>query len=377
MTLSQYFILAATFAFGFSSFAAELPLDYVFKSRDKGYHTYRIPAIVATKKGTLLAFAEGRVNHSGDHGNLDIVLKRSTDNGKTWGNLILVQDDGNNQCGNPAPVVDLKTGRIILLSNGSNASEGAVMSGQGTRECYVQYSDDDGLTWTPRRNISDQVRPGGWRWYAMGPCSGIQIQQGKHKGRLVIAANHSDEKGTYQSHSLYSDDGGKNWKVGNSAEAGSNESQIAEVAPDLLVQNMRMQHHSKGQRATRTSKDGGATWAPLQHEPELPCSICQGSVIRDYKNGNNRLFFSNPAAQPLSRKNMTIRASADGGKTWPIKKVVFEGPSGYSNLIMLGKGKIGILFEGGKKDLADGIAFQSYNLRDINEKVQATSKGIK
>lgn len=369
MILRRLF-LSISLLFCCAALSAEETLDYVFKSGDKGYHTYRIPAIVASKKGTLLAFAEGRVNHSGDHGNLDIVLKRSTDGGKTWSDLILVQDDGNNQCGNPAPVVDLRNGRIILLSNGSDKSEGAVMKGEGTRECYVQYSDDDGLTWSPRRNISEQVRPEGWRWYAMGPCSGTQIREGKHKGRLVVAANHSEKEGTYRSHSLYSDDGGRTWKVGAVAGPGSNESQIAEVAPNLLVQNMRMQTHGKGQRAIRTSNDGGQTWKDLRHEPQLPCPRCQGSVIRDYYNGTGHLFFSNPAASPLARKEMTIRASVDGGKTWPLKKVVYQGPSGYSNLVMLGKKRVGILFEAGLKDLAEGIAFESYALDEINQRVE-------
>ena len=373
MTVSRLFLVVLTVLSVSLAGAAE-GLEYVFKSGTDGYNTYRIPAIVMSKKGTLLAFAEGRVNHSGDHGNLDIVLKRSTDGGKSWSDLVMVQDDGNNQCGNPAPVVDRKSGRIFLLSNGSTASEGAVMQGKATRECYIQYSDDDGLTWSPRRNISDQVRPEGWRWYAMGPCSGIQIQEGRNKGRLVVAANHSDEKGSYQSHSLYSDDAGKTWKVGVTAELGSNESQIAEVSPDLLVQNMRMQTHGQGVRAIRTSSDGGKTWTPLKHEAQLPCPRCQGSVIRDYS-ARGRLFFSNPAAQPRTRKQMTIRVSRDGGKTWPLKKVVYDGPSGYSNLVMLGKDRVGILYEAGLKDLAEGIAFHVYAVRDINEKVASPSKG--
>lgn len=371
MTILRRLICCACLVFTAMPSIADETLDYVFESRQDGYHTYRIPAIVQTKNGTLLAFAEGRVNGWGDHGNIDIVLKRSTDGGKTWSALKVVQDDGNHQCGNPAPVVDLRNGRIILLSNGSDKSEGQVMKGEGTRECYVQYSNDDGLTWTPRRNISSQVRPEGWRWYAMGPCSGIQIREGKHKGRLVVAANHSDEAGAYYSHSLYSDDGGKTWKVGSTAGLGSNESQIAEVAPDLLVQNMRMQTNRKGQRATRTSEDGGQKWTELEHQAQLPCPRCQGSVIRDYANGKGRLFFSNPAAKPAARKGMTIRATADGGKTWPLKKLVYEGPSGYSNLVMIGKNRVGLLFEGGPKDLADGIAFKSYLLKEINEKETA------
>ncbi len=340
------------------------PLPYLFQSGTDGYHTYRIPAIVRTKKGTLLAFAEGRVHNWGDHGNIDIVMRRSTDNGKTWEKQVVVQDDGNNTCGNPAPVVDWETGRIILLSNGSNSSEGAVMDGKATRECYVQYSNDDGKTWTKRKNISDQVRPDGWRWYAMGPCSGIQIREGKNKYRLVIPANHSDEQKGYASHCLFSNDGGNTWQVGSTAEPGSNESQIAEISPDLLAHNMRMQNNSKGFRGIRYSRDGGKTWTELEHDKNLPCPRCQGSIIRDYS-GPGRLFFSNPAAEPRGRRGMAVRASLDGGKTWPFKKTVHEGPSGYSNLVMLGKDKVGLLYEGGEKDLAQGIAFEVFPVKEL------------
>lgn len=344
----------------------EEPLFYAFKSDEDGYNTYRIPAVVRSNKGTLIAFAEGRVNHSGDHGNIDLVCKRSADDGKTWSTLSVVQDDGNNTCGNPSPVVDESTGRIILLSCGSESGEGAIMAGKGTREIYVQHSDDDGVTWSPRRDITSQARPGNWRWYATGPCSGIQIKEGKHKGRLVIPANHSDEHGVYRSHSLYSDDKGQTWKIGAVAEEGSNESQIAEVSPGILIQNMRMQTHSKGFRGTRTSKDGGATWTPLTHDENLPCPRCQASLIASPFDAT--MYFSNPAIMPRARKGMAIRTSLDGGKTWPYKKTIFTGPSGYSNLVAISRDRIGILYEAGLNDLAEGIAFRSFDKKELLQK---------
>ena len=337
-------------------------LNYVFQSGSNGYHTYRIPAIVQSTKGTLIAFAEGRVNSSSDHGNLDIVARRSSDNGKTWSDLILVQDDGNNQCGNPAPVVDQNTGRIYLLSCGSTGSEGAVLNGKTTREVYSQYSDDDGLTWSKRENISQQVKQPDWRWYATGPCSGIQIQTGKYKGRLVIPANHSDAGKTYRAHCFYSDDHGRTWKPGATAGDGSNESQIAEIATGKLVHNMRMQTHSKGCRGVRYSNDGGATWTELKHETSLPCPRCQASVIKDNARANT-LYFSNPSA-PKARKEMSIRTSTDGGKTWPYKKIVFAGNTAYSNLLDLDKNSLGILFEAWQPD-QNGIVFSIINKKDL------------
>lgn len=339
-------------------------IPYIFKSGEGGYKCYRIPAIVQSPRGTLIAFAEGRVNSTADHGNLDIVASRSTDGGKTWSDLIIVQDDGDNQCGNPAPVVDSATGRIFLISCGSNASEYAIMDGKATREVYIQHSDDDGLTWSKRRNITAQTKKHDWRWYATGPCSGIQIREGRHKGRLVIPANHSDADRQYKAHCIYSDDAGDTWNIGETAGIGSNESQIAETATDVLVQNMRMQTHGKGMRGIRTSHDGGATWTPLKLELALPCPVCQGSIARDY-NTENTLYFSNPAATPRARKNITIRTSTNGGESWPYAKTVYEGPSGYSNLIILNTGQIGILYEAGKKDLAEGIAFRTFSKEEL------------
>lgn len=314
----------------------------VFIAGDDGYKSYRIPAIVKSKKGTLLAFAEGRVNGASDHGNLDIVLKRSVDGGKTWEKLQVVADDGVNQCGNPAPVV-LASGRVLLLSCGSTASEGEVMAGKATREVYMQYSDNDGKTWSKRRKITNQASTPDFRWYATGPCNAIQLKEGKYKGRIIVPANHSDSTRTYYAHNFYSDDQGKTWKLGTTAGRGSNESSVAEVAPNLVVQNMRMQTDRQGKRGVRTSTDGGATWTETTHDPNLTCPRCQGSIVRDYSSPN-RLYFSNPG-QLGARKEMTVRASADGGKTWPKSTVVYNGAAAYSNLVVLAPNKVGILFE--------------------------------
>lgn len=346
-----------------NSTVADAPLDYVFQSGTHGCHTYRIPAIVKSKAGTLIAFAEGRVNSSADHGNMDIVASRSTNGGKTWSPLFVVQTDGDYQCGNPAPVVDLKTGRIYLLSCGAESSEGEVMDGKATREVYSQYSDDDGKTWSARENISTQVRLPDWRWYATGPGAGIQILEGKYKGRLVIPANHSDSKKVYYAHCFYSDDHGKTWSLGSTAGKGSNESKIAEIAPDKLVHNMRMQTDSKGMRGVRYSSDGGATWSELEHDAILTCPRCQGSVIRDYT-GKGRLFFSNPTALPRRRQQLAIRASGDGGKTWPFQKMVFEGDVAYSDLVNIDQNTVGILFEAWQKKKS-GIAFRVYPKKDL------------
>ena len=348
------------------TFPPREPLPFLFACGEDGYKSYRIPALVRTPRGTLLAFAEGRKHHAGDHGDIDLVMKRSTDHGRTWSKLEVVFDHGDHVAGNPCPVVDEDSGRIFLLSCTSETSEHELMQGKGRRAIWIQTSDDDGKTWSRPRDISPGIYPDTWRWYATGPCSGIQIRQGAYKGRLVVPANHSvfeAGRNTYRSHCLYSDDGGRTWKLGESAGPGSNESQIAEAGENLLYQNMRMQSHGKGVRAFRYSEDGGATWTDLEHDPALKCPVCQGSVIRDYS-APHRLIFSNPATG--GRNGMTIRVSEDGGKTWPFHRLVRKTSSAYSDLVITADDRIGILYEGGYRSYSDeGIIFQRFSREEL------------
>lgn len=358
--LTSLGIALSSFALGEGVIADE-NLNYVFKPGEDGYHTYRIPAIVKTKAGTLLAFAEGRVNNWGDHGDIDLVAKRSTDGGKTWSKLILVRDDEKKTCGNPAPVVDTKTGTIYLISCGSAGSEGENMSGKKPREVYIQQSTNDGKTWSKARKITKQAKKDDWGWFATGPCNAIQIQEGKYKGRIVVPSNMSEKndegKPIYRGSCFYSDDLGKTWKIGETARDGCNESTMAEVAPGVLVQNFRMQNHGNGRRTQRFSFDGGATWTPAERVEDLYCCVCQGSIVRDYSKPN-LLYFSNPSK--YGRNELKLRASQDGGKTWPLEIPVYDKRSGYSNAVVPDSATVGVLFEGGVNNIAAGIAYKSF-----------------
>ena len=145
----------------------------VFVSGTDGYHTYRIPSIIVTKKGTLLAFCEGRKKGRSDSGNIDLLLKRSEDGGKTWSRQQVVWDENTNTCGNPCPVVDRQTGTIYLLMtwNRGDDRESAIKknTSRDTRRVRVSRSDDDGATWSKPAEITDTAKRPEWRWYATGP----------------------------------------------------------------------------------------------------------------------------------------------------------------------------------------------------------------
>src|SRR5262245_61935636 len=187
----------------------------VFVSGTEGYHRFRIPSLLVTPKGTVLAFCEGRKKGRGDSGDIDLVLKRSTDGGKTWLPMQVVADDGGNTIGNPCPVVERSTGTIWLLltQNHGSDTERTIRGGtsKDTRRVWVTKSSDEGATWAKPVDITTNVKDAKWTWYATGPGVGIQLTS----GRLVIPCDHTEAKTrTNRSHVIYSDDKGMTWKLG-------------------------------------------------------------------------------------------------------------------------------------------------------------------
>ena len=372
MCMQSLFSLAMTATMMWAAIATShaQDLNHLFRSGENGYNCYRIPAIVSTPKGTLLAFAEARRNNCGDARDIDLVLRRSADGGKTWSPMILVWDDGGNTCGNPAPVVDKKTGNVVLLSTWNLGSdhEPAIINqtSKDTRRVFVLSSSDDGLSWSAAKDITAAVKKPEWTWYATGPCNGIQIGKGRHEGRLVIPCDHI-EAGTkkYFSHTIHSDDGGNTWVLGGSTPTDQvNECTVAELTKGRLMLNMR-NYNSIRSRQTSVSNDGGMTWSALKQDAGLPEPVCQASLVRIDGLGRKPVFaFSNPASQK-ARVNMTVRLSYDGAKTWKRSVVVHEGPSAYSNLVSLPGGKLGLLYEGGAKKPYEGIAWKELQMADF------------
>ncbi len=340
----------------------------VFQRRVDGYNNIRIPTICRTNQGTLLAFAEGRVG--GDAGDINTILRRSEDSGKTWSKLQIVWDDKDNTCGNPSPLVDRDTGTIwlFLTWNLGTDHEKFIMTGMSKhpRKVYLSKSTDDGKTWSKPVEMP-HLRKDAWRWYATGPCNGIQLTRGDHKGRLICPANHSDratekqDTSTYHSHIIYSDDHGTTWQLGGVQEQRTNESTVVELADGSVMQNMRS-YHRKGNRAVAISQDGGESFGKVYLDDALKSPVCQGSILRfSWKeDSRSRILFASPAGP--TRKKMTIRMSYDEGKTWPRNKEIYDGGSAYSNLIKLSDDRVGLLYE---KDGYAKVVFVTVPLAEI------------
>lgn len=340
-------------------------LNYIFRSGTEGYSCFRIPAIVKAADGSLLAFAEARKNNCSDAGDIDMVLRRSTDNGKNWSDLIKVWDDGGNTCGNPSPVLDRTTGTLWLLMSWNLGQDniGEINDGNSkdTRRVFVTHSEDNGLSWSAPREITKSVKRVSWGWYATGPCHGIQMTKGQYAGRLVVPCDYitlQTKEGS--SHVIYSDDHGQSWQLGGIVQQGKvNESTVAELSDGTLMLNMRS---GSGARMEAISNDSGESWSDAKPEVQLPDPTCQGSLFAD--KDRKRLFFSNPA-NSHERKNMTIKLSEDDGKSWDKSFQVYEGPSAYSDLVMPDQSHIAILYEAGVHKPYEGIAFKSIAVNDF------------
>lgn len=345
-------------------------LSPVFAAGVDGYHTYRIPALVVTTNGTVLAFCEGRSRGRSDSGDIDLLLKRSTDGGKTWRAQQLIWSDGENTCGNPAPVVDQVTGVVWLLMtwNSGADKEDAIsyQKARDTRRVFVSRSADDGATWSPPKEITAAVKQRDWGWYATGPVNGIQLTRGALQGRLVIPANHSTLSGSTQtvtrSHVIFSDDHGATWQIGGIEGEKTNESTIVELANGVLLHNMRS-YHKKNRRAVATSRDGGAGWSPVKLDEALIEPVCQASILRctwPSRSERSRILFSNPAS--IRREKLTVRLSYDEGASWPVSKMIFSGPSAYSCLAVLPNRSLACLFECGKTNASETISLARFSL---------------
>ncbi len=322
----------------------------VFIGGQDGYDTYRIPALVVSNKGTVLAFCEARKNNARDHGDIDLMIKRSVDGGKTWGPMRCVYGEpGDVTIGNPVPIVDRLTGEIHL-----------VFSRDGTTLFYTK-SMDDGVTFARPIDITGVIRRFAaaiahpWKSALAGPGHGLQ----QANGRLVIPVKISAPEGSSPRRRvgiIYSDDHGATWNPGGFVPATlgeTSESTVFETAKGVLVLNSRW--HDGPCRVSSESRDGGLTWSIPVAVRELPDPVCEGSILKYSADpADGRVFFSNLAPLPGGKRSrLIVRKSTDNGATWPHARVVMPGPAGYSDLAVSADGSLLVLFENGAHHYAE------------------------
>ncbi|NGO71511.1 sialidase family protein [Streptomyces boncukensis] len=354
-----------------------------FRAGSEGYAAFRIPAVVALPDGTLLAFAEGRADSPADHGNIDIVRRRSADGGRTWGPLEVAAANGDGTAGNPAPVV-LDGGRVLLVfvRSAADATEERIRRGlvspEDGRRVWVVHSDDGGAAWSEPREITREAKRPAWRWYATAPGHALQLAAPAYAGRIVVPANHSTppalpgDDGTegryYGGHDLLSDDGGASWRIGYVDDnpdgwVNVNETTAAELPDGRVHVNARTDAEAPGNRADACSADGGESLVqPFLPRPELVCPVVQGSLLQ--LRDPDVLLFSAPGHRD-SRRRMTLWTGTGRGPDWEPRLTVDERPAAYSDLVRVDGATAGLLYETGDAGAYETITFLRIPVADL------------
>lgn len=387
MTRRQLLSLAAA-----SSARGEVPQiekSEVFKAGTSGYSTYRIPGLVVTSRGSILAYCEARKNPKGDWGAIDIMLRRGTDGGKSWSPQRIIASVAGPHHKNPVALAQkLATEGEVTYNNPvaiADRQRGVVhfVFCIEYMRAFCMRSDDDGQTFSAPREITPAFEPFrreyDWKVLATGPGHGIQLSN----GRLVIPVWLSLGTGGHAHRpsvaaTIFSDDQGTTWQRGEIALPNRgewnipNETAAVELSDGSVMLNARSES-AANRRLITVSKDGATGWSTPQFHPQLMEPICMGSMVRYSTRkfgGKDRLLFANPdnlertgaiaePGKPRDRKNVTVKLSYDEGKTWPVSRAVEPGYSGYSDLAVLTNGSILLLYE----KAADGAkAFQPDSL---------------
>ncbi|MBO4886621.1 MAG: exo-alpha-sialidase [Clostridia bacterium] len=339
----------------------------LFAQGDEGVFGFRIPSILALASGRVLAFCEARRDSLGDSGRIDIVMRAG--DGVSFGPVRTVVSGGNDTVGNPCPVQDPATGRVFLLYNRNEADrpEPMILRGDGPRTVHVVYSDDEGETWSPPRDITADVKKPDWTWYAVGPCHGVALPD----GRLMFGCNHAvldreaGRSGAYVSHVIFSDDHGASWRLGPDMAPGTNESALASFSDGGVLINMRFIPFGEGAenprcRAQAYSADG-LRYSDTALRRDLTDPVCQGSLLTVRTAMGEEVLLSNAAS--ARRENLCVRRSADRGQTWRLERVIEPGCAAYSDMTQLPDGRVALLCEAGAESPYERIDLHVFGLK--------------
>lgn len=324
-----------------------------------GVPVYRIPAMVVTKQGVVVAVCDARADRGQDLPNdIDLVMRRSLDSGETWSDVSVISDFGALGGGDPSLLVDRNTGRLWCFFVFGPEGVGVKTSQPGidgkTFQLMLIHSDDEGATWSKPRNINAEVKDPAWDAVWTSPGRGYQDRE----GRLYFPLSRKSGD-TFYSHFIFSDDGGLSWHMGGPAGEYTDEWMLVERRNGDLLGNLR-NNREEQHRFVATSKDRGATWSAAPYDEKLVEPVCQASLLWYNDEAKEQLLFSNPSS--TKRERMTIQLSRDEGVTWPVSRVLHEGPAAYSCLAILPDGQIGILYERGDETPYQKVTFAKFPL---------------
>lgn len=369
------------------------------------YHTFRIPGMIVSPDGSILLFAEGRRGEGSDprrdeNAPIDLVMRRSTDNGRTWEPLVVIDsgyrpDGGLVDFADPTPVLDATTGTVFLFyGQWPDIAPITVDYGQstdpddGNHVVWVRSSSDNGMTWSDREQIVYPDEPHEtsdglyWRQAEPGPGNGIQLRwqddSGAPNGRLIIPAKRSGSKTpngevTVEPFVYYSDDHGKTWRVGNVTPGpDANEDEVVELTDGSVLLDARQ--NSGDFRRRHLSTDGGVTWE-ADRPDDIPITAVDGSLARysaaRSMHDRDRLLFSGPRGEGgLNRNNITVWTSYDEGKTFTNPVQFNTGFAAYSVLQRLSDGKIGMVVETAQDEGVryGEITFYRFDIAELENK---------
>jgi sialidase-1 len=327
----------------------------LFEARKGGYHNYRIPGIVATPEGSLLAYCEARRDNGGDHDTIDILMRRSTDGGKTWAAPVAVADHSRF----PEPTMN----NFVCIPDAQTGQVHALFCNLYHRAYHI-VSEDDGRSWSEPSEITHVFesfrKDYDWTICAVGPGHGIQLKSGRLFTGIWLSPGTNFHLPN-RAGAIYSDDHGRTWQPAGlipDTFGDNNETTPLELTDGRVLLNIRM-HNERYRRLVSVSPDGTGNWSEPTVDEALVDPICHASICR-FDEGT--VIFTNPDALTTDlkpwgivrdRKNVTVRASFDDAGTWPVKRVLEPGPSGYTDLAVLNGAVYCVYEDGMNKSIAD------------------------